>query len=59
MFLDGLQDAYGQLMGHYAQLSADRAGLTRADMDAFAIASLERALAAQQRALRRSWRRRW
>lgn len=49
MFLDGLQDAYeGQLMGHYAQLSADRAGLTRADMDAFAIASLERALAAQR-----------
>ncbi|MGU5594946.1 thiolase family protein [Aeromonas sanarellii] len=49
MFLDGLQDAYeGQLMGHYAQLCADRAGLTRADMDAFAIASLERALAAQQ-----------
>lgn len=49
MFLDGLQDAYeGQLMGHYAQQSADRAGLTRSDMDAFAIASLERALAAQQ-----------
>lgn len=49
MFLDGLQDAYeGQLMGYYAQLSADRAGLTRADMDAFAIASLERALAAQR-----------
>jgi acetyl-CoA C-acetyltransferase len=49
MFLDGLQDAYeGHLMGHYAQLSADRAGLTRADMDAFAIASLERALAAQR-----------
>ncbi|ASI23477.1 TPA: acetyl-CoA C-acyltransferase [Aeromonas salmonicida] len=49
MFLDGLQDAYeGQLMGHYAQLSADRAGLARSDMDAFAIASLTRALAAQQ-----------
>ena len=49
MFLDGLQDAYeGHLMGHYAQASADRAGLTRADMDAFAIASLERALAAQR-----------
>lgn len=49
MFLDGLQDAYeGQLMGHYAQQSADRAGLTRADMDAFAIASLERVLVAQQ-----------
>ncbi len=27
MFLDGLQDAYeGHLMGHYAQLSADRPG---------------------------------
>ncbi|MCX4031325.1 thiolase family protein [Aeromonas caviae] len=49
MFLDGLQDAYeGHLMGHYAQLSADRSGLTRADMDAFAIASLERALTAQR-----------
>ena len=49
MFLDGLQDAYeGHLMGHYAQASADRAGLTRADMDAFAIVSLERALAAQR-----------
>ncbi|MBO2899393.1 acetyl-CoA C-acyltransferase [Aeromonas dhakensis] len=49
MFLDGLQDAYeGQLMGHYAQLSADRAGLTRSDMNAFAITSLERALAAQR-----------
>lgn len=49
IFLDGLQDAYeGQLMGHYAQLSADRAGLTRSDMDAFAITSLERALAAQR-----------
>ena len=48
MFLDGLQDAYeGHLMGHYAQASADRAGLTRADMDAFAIDSLARALAAQ------------
>lgn len=49
MFLDGLQDAdEGQLMGHYAQLSADRAGLTRADMDAYALASLDRALAAQR-----------
>ncbi|WP_349922180.1 thiolase family protein [Aeromonas veronii] len=49
MFLDGLQDAYeGQLMGHYAQASADKAGLARADMDAFAISSLQRALAAQQ-----------
>ncbi|PJG57756.1 thiolase family protein [Aeromonas cavernicola] len=49
MFLDGLQDAYdGQLMGVHAQRSADRAGLTRDAMDAFAIASLTRALAAQQ-----------
>ena len=57
MFLDGLQDAYeGQLMGHYAQLSADRAGLARSDMDAFAIASLTRALAASRAVLSRpSW----
>lgn len=49
MFLDGLQDAQeGHLMGHFAQQNADRAGLTRTDMDAFAIASLTRALEAQR-----------
>lgn len=47
MFLDGLEDAKtGRLMGSFAQETADSNGLTRADMDAFAIASLERAKAA-------------
>ncbi|HQV41912.1 MAG: acetyl-CoA C-acyltransferase [Moraxellaceae bacterium] len=47
MFLDGLEDAKtGRLMGSFAQESADKNGLTREDMDAFAIASLKRALAA-------------
>ena len=49
LFLDGLQDAYdGQLMGVHAQRSADQAGLTRHEMDAFALASLHRAREAQQ-----------
>jgi acetyl-CoA C-acetyltransferase len=49
LFLDGLQDAYdGQLMGVHAQASADRAAMSRADMDAFAMGSLERALRAQR-----------
>ncbi len=49
LFLDGLQDAYdGQLMGIHAQRSADLAGLTRSAMDEFALASLQRALDAQQ-----------
>lgn len=47
MFLDGLEDAKtGRLMGSFAQETADKYGLTRADMDAFAIASLQRAQAA-------------
>ena len=49
LFLDGLQDAYdGQLMGIHAQRSADQAGLTRQQMDTFALASLHRAREAQQ-----------
>ncbi|UDN24756.1 acetyl-CoA C-acyltransferase [Aeromonas veronii] len=49
LFLDGLQDAYdGQLMGIHAQRSADHASLTRIAMDEFALASLQRARAAQQ-----------
>lgn len=49
LFLDGLQDAYdGQLMGVHAQASADRAAIGRAEMDAFAIRSLARALRAQR-----------
>ncbi|MES1927070.1 acetyl-CoA C-acyltransferase [Salinisphaera sp. T31B1] len=45
MFLDGLEDAYepGRLMGTYAEDCAAEQGFSRADQDAFAIASLERA----------------
>ncbi|MFZ5560939.1 MAG: acetyl-CoA C-acyltransferase [Pseudomonadota bacterium] len=47
MFLDGLEDAKtGRLMGSFAQEMADKLGLTRADMDAFAVTSLKRAQAA-------------
>lgn len=44
MFLDGLEDAKtGRLMGSFAQEVADKEGITREAMDAFAIASLQRA----------------
>jgi acetyl-CoA C-acetyltransferase len=44
MFLDGLEDAYtGGAMGTFAQKTADEHGLTREDMDAFAVQSLARA----------------
>lgn len=44
MFLDGLEDARtGRLMGSFAQETADRFGLTREAMDAYAIESLNRA----------------
>ena len=48
MFLDGLEDAYdkGKLMGAFAEDCAEKYQFTRADQDAYAIASLERALAA-------------
>jgi acetyl-CoA C-acetyltransferase len=47
MFLDGLEDAKtGRLMGSFAQDMADKMGLTRGDMDAFAMESLKRAQAA-------------
>jgi acetyl-CoA C-acetyltransferase len=48
MFLDGLEDAYdkGKLMGVYGEQCADKYGFTREAQDAFAIASLSRALAA-------------
>jgi acetyl-CoA C-acetyltransferase len=47
MFLDGLEDAYeGSLMGVFAQRTADKYNISREDMDNFAIASLERSLAA-------------
>ncbi len=44
MFYDGLQDPYeGQMMGHFAQVTADTYEFTREDMDAFAIESVTRA----------------
>ena len=44
MFLDGLEDAYtGRAMGSFAQETADQYGLTREQMDAFAVQSLTRA----------------
>mgnify|MGYP000403186041 FL=1 len=44
MFLDGLEDAEtGRLMGSFAQDTADEYGITREDMDQFAITSLTRA----------------
>ncbi len=47
MMLDGLENAYdGISMGCFAQETADEAGFSREDMDAFAIRSLERANAA-------------
>ncbi|MBF7730386.1 acetyl-CoA C-acyltransferase [Pseudomonas sp. N040] len=47
MFLDGLEDARtGRLMGSFAQDTADKYGITREDMDAYAIESLKRAQAA-------------
>ena len=47
MFMDGLEDAYeGGLMGSFAQNTADEYGLTRVQMDDFAIGSLTKANAA-------------
>ncbi len=47
MFLDGLEDAEtGKLMGHFAQEMANERGLTREQMDEFAIESINRALTA-------------
>jgi len=47
MFIDGLEDAYtGKAMGVFAQGTANDYGITREQMDAFAIESLTRAKAA-------------
>jgi acetyl-CoA C-acetyltransferase len=49
MFLDGLEDAYsGRLMGTYAEETAQHYQFSRADQDAFALRSLERALKAAE-----------
>ncbi|MCB2124646.1 MAG: acetyl-CoA C-acyltransferase [Rhodobacteraceae bacterium] len=49
MFLDGLEDAYdkGRLMGTFAEDCAAAFQFTRAEQDAYALASLSRALEAQ------------
>ena len=47
MFYDGLQSAWdGQLMGSFAENTAERYGFTREQQDAFAAESVRRALAA-------------
>jgi acetyl-CoA C-acetyltransferase len=47
MFLDGLQDAYeGQLMGCFADNTADKYGFSREEQDNYAVESLRRATAA-------------
>ncbi|MEX2122330.1 MAG: acetyl-CoA C-acyltransferase [Woeseia sp.] len=44
MFLDGLQNpADGNMMGHFAEVTAEKYGFTRQQQDAFAIESLSRA----------------
>jgi len=49
MFLDGLEDAYsGGAMGTFAQKTADEFGITREQMDAFSLASLDKANGAIQ-----------
>ncbi|MGY4534948.1 acetyl-CoA C-acetyltransferase [Pseudomonas sp. TE3786] len=52
MFLDGLEDARtGRLMGSFAQETADKYGISREEMDAYAIESLKRA----QKAIAEGW----
>jgi acetyl-CoA C-acetyltransferase len=47
MFYDGLQNPYdGQMMGYFGEQTARRYGFSRADQDAFATTSVERARAA-------------
>lgn len=50
MFLDGLEDAYqaGTLMGCFADKTAQEYQLSRAEQDAFAIRSMQRAITAQK-----------
>jgi acetyl-CoA C-acetyltransferase len=50
MFYDGLEDAYekGRLMGSFAEDCAAKYAFTRAEQDKFAVASIERAQAANK-----------
>jgi acetyl-CoA C-acetyltransferase len=44
MFFDGLQNPYdGNMMGHFAELTAEKYGFSRSEQDAFAIESITRA----------------
>jgi acetyl-CoA C-acetyltransferase len=48
MFFDGLQNPYdGNMMGHFAELTSQKYGFSREGQDAFAVASVNRARAAQ------------
>ncbi len=50
MFLDGLQNPYdNNMMGHFAEQTVDRYQFTREEQDAFATASVRRALEAIQK----------
>lgn len=52
MMMDGLENAYdGQAMGCFAQATADSEGITREQMDEFALASLQKANSAQEQGL--------
>jgi acetyl-CoA C-acetyltransferase len=49
MYWDGLQSPWdGHMMGHFAEVMADKYGFTREAQDAFAIRSTERAIAANE-----------
>jgi len=50
MFLDGLEDAYdaGKLMGHFAEICAEKYQFTREDQDEFALRSLSNAVEAEK-----------
>jgi acetyl-CoA C-acetyltransferase len=49
MIHDGLWDSFGNNhMGEYAEYTAEKAGITRQDQDNFALASHQKAVAAQQ-----------
>jgi acetyl-CoA C-acetyltransferase len=52
MFLDGLQNPYdSNMMGHFAEQTVDRYQFTREEQDAFATASVRRALEAIQKGI--------
>jgi acetyl-CoA C-acetyltransferase len=49
MIHDGLWDSFGNVhMGSYAEYTAEKAGVTRQDQDAFALASHQKAVAAME-----------